>query len=93
MTTKRGLVRLLTFYKRWISPALPPVCRYHPSCAEYARDAIEVHGVARGVALAARRLARCHPWCPGGFDPVPPACEGPRLARTARGAQGGELRR
>ncbi|HLH44963.1 MAG TPA: membrane protein insertion efficiency factor YidD [Bryobacteraceae bacterium] len=61
---------ILRFYKRWISPLLPPACRFYPTCSEYMREAIERHGVARGLGLGARRLLRCHPFCEGGFDPV-----------------------
>jgi putative membrane protein insertion efficiency factor len=50
-------------------------CRFYPSCSAYAREALACHGAARGSLLAVRRVARCHPWHPGGFDPVPPAPE------------------
>jgi putative membrane protein insertion efficiency factor len=63
---------LLWVYRRWISPVLPQVCRFYPSCSEYAQEAIESHGLVRGGWLAAVRLCRCHPLAPGGFDPVPP---------------------
>ena len=65
-------LKLIAGYRRWISPMLPPACRFHPSCSEYAAEAVDRHGAARGGVLAARRLARCHPWCGGGVDPVPP---------------------
>jgi len=58
-------------YKRWISPLLPPACRYVPSCSEYAAEAVARHGVLRGVLLAAWRLVRCNPFVKGGYDPVP----------------------
>jgi putative membrane protein insertion efficiency factor len=61
---------MLRFYKRWISPLLPQACRFYPTCSEYMMEAIERHGVARGLGLGARRLLRCHPFCEGGFDPV-----------------------
>lgn len=61
----------LRLYKRLLSPLLPPACRFAPTCSEYAIEAIEKHGVLRGGMLAARRLLRCGPWHPGGFDPVP----------------------
>ncbi len=62
----------LRFYKWALSPLLPPMCRFHPSCSVYAMGAIAVHGPFKGVYLAARRLTRCHPFTPGGLDPVPP---------------------
>lgn len=62
---------LLHIYKRLISPLLPPACRFYPTCSEYAAQAIAKHGVLRGGILAARRLVKCHPLHPGGFDPVP----------------------
>ncbi len=62
----------LRVYKAFISPLLPPMCRFHPSCSVYAMGAISVHGPLRGTWLAARRVVRCHPFNPGGFDPVPP---------------------
>lgn len=62
----------LRFYKAVVSPLLPPMCRFHPSCSVYAMGALAVHGPLKGFALAARRVSRCHPFNPGGFDPVPP---------------------
>lgn len=64
-------VAAIRFYQRWISPALLPSCRFTPSCSEYAAQAVERHGLLRGTWLACRRLLRCHPFHPGGYDPVP----------------------
>jgi putative membrane protein insertion efficiency factor len=64
------LVSLLQLYKVTISPLLPPSCRFVPTCSEYARDAIEKYGALRGSWLGVRRLARCHPFHSGGYDPV-----------------------
>ena len=68
---RRGLVALIRAYQLVISPALPPACRFTPTCSQYALEAIRRHGAARGSWLAVRRLARCHPFNPGGFDAVP----------------------
>ena len=59
-------------YRRWVSPALPARCRFYPSCSAYALEAVGTHGAIRGIGLAIWRLLRCHPFHPGGFDPVPP---------------------
>ena len=66
----RGLIRL---YQLALSPLIGPTCRYLPTCSDYAMEAIETHGAARGVALAARRVLSCHPLGGSGLDPVPPA--------------------
>ena len=68
----RTLMLLIYIYKKFISPVLPRACRFYPSCSKYAYDAIELHGAPRGVPLAALRLLKCHPFNPGGYDPVPP---------------------
>jgi hypothetical protein len=69
----RLLTALLRFYQVAISPLSPPSCRFYPSCSNYAIEALRTHGAARGGWLAVRRICRCHPWNPGGADPVPPA--------------------
>ncbi len=68
----RVLSAPIRFYQRFISPALPPTCRYYPSCSAYAVGALQEHGALRGLWLAVRRIGRCHPWHAGGYDPVPP---------------------
>jgi uncharacterized protein len=72
MTLRRSLAALFRGYKRFVSPLMPPACRFYPTCSEYAAEAIETHGALKGTVLAASRLSRCHPWSAGGFDPVPP---------------------
>lgn len=69
----RLLLVVIRAYRWGVSPLLPSRCRFAPSCAAYAQEAIAVHGAARGVWLAVGRLLRCHPFHPGGFDPVPPS--------------------
>ncbi len=67
----RLVVAALRGYKFALSPFLGMNCRFHPSCSDYAMEAVRRHGVVRGLTLAGRRVARCHPWHPGGYDPVP----------------------
>ena len=69
--SQRAALALLWTYKTAISPLLMSCCKFHPTCSAYAREAIEIHGVARGMRLTAGRLLRCRPFAPGGFDPVP----------------------
>lgn len=64
------IVFALRMYKRWVSPLLPSACRFHPTCSEYMLEAVQRHGVVRGIWMGTRRLARCHPFHQGGFDPV-----------------------
>lgn len=68
---RRATVGLIRLYQRAISPWLPSACRFQPTCSHYAIEAIQRYGLARGGWLALRRLARCHPFCRAGFDPVP----------------------
>lgn len=65
------VVLVIRGYQRFISPALPPACRFTPSCSQYTLEAVSRYGVVRGGWLGLRRIARCHPWHPGGPDPVP----------------------
>jgi putative membrane protein insertion efficiency factor len=82
-----ALLALIRLYQRTLSPALPVItlgrcgCRFHPTCSHYAAGAIQAHGVLAGLTLAARRLAKCTPLHPGGFDPVP-ARKGPSDQKT-----------
>ena len=66
-----ALCVLVLAYRLVVRPLLPPSCRFVPSCSEFALEALREHGAKRGAGLAIRRIARCHPWNPGGFDPVP----------------------
>jgi putative membrane protein insertion efficiency factor len=65
------LLAIIAGYRRFISPLLPSSCRFHPTCSQYAHQAIAQHGAARGSWLAAKRILKCHPFHPGGLDPVP----------------------
>jgi putative membrane protein insertion efficiency factor len=62
-------------YRKFISPLKPPSCRFYPTCSEYALEALEEHGAFKGSWLAAKRIAKCHPFHPGGIDPVPPSAK------------------
>jgi len=80
---KRFVLAALRFYKKQISPALPPACRYTPTCSEYAIEAVERYGPWRGSAMAARRVLSCNPFARGGYDPVPNKAQ-PLPNRAAR---------
>jgi putative membrane protein insertion efficiency factor len=77
------LLAVVRFYQRAVSPALPPRCRFYPTCSAYAVEAIERHGAARGTWLAVRRLVKCAPWHPGGVDPVPAPKRAPSADHAA----------
>jgi len=79
------LVAPLRVYRRFVSPFIPPSCRFTPSCSAYAIEALQVHGPLRGSWLTVRRLLKCAPWHPGGYDPVPPARTGRNGAGTGAG--------
>jgi putative membrane protein insertion efficiency factor len=79
---KTLLLLLLRAYKLCISPVLGQNCRFYPSCSDYAAEAIREHGATKGSMLAARRLCKCHPWHPGGLDPVPKKSADPAAATT-----------
>jgi hypothetical protein len=68
---KAIMLAAIRIYRRWISPILPGSCRFAPTCSTYAHQALERHGAWKGALLTARRLLRCHPFHPGGYDPVP----------------------
>ena len=87
---KHVLIGLLKAYRLVVSPLYGNVCRYYPSCSAYALRAVEVHGAVKGSWLAGRRLLRCHPWTPGGFDPVPgtPEWHEEQALLTAQAADG-----
>jgi hypothetical protein len=69
---KRVAVLAITLYQKMLSPFIPSSCRYLPTCSHYSQEAIEQHGLGKGIWLGLKRLARCHPWGGQGFDPVPP---------------------
>ena len=83
---RRIAVAPVRAYQRLISPLLPRRCKYHPSCSQYAVQAIESYGILRGSALAAWRLLRCNPWSHGGYDPVSDQALFKRPARSSRAA-------
>jgi hypothetical protein len=87
----RVLMAVVMGYRRFVSPLLPPRCRFEPSCSAYAIEALREYGAARGLWLAARRLARCHPFNPGGYDPVPPRGTGGRPSRARAGTLSTEV--
>jgi putative membrane protein insertion efficiency factor len=94
----QGLIGLIWLYQRTLSPALPAVfgsacgCRFSPTCSHYAAEALRIHGAIRGAYLAGRRLAKCTPLHPGGFDAVPARRPQPRCAAVSPAALGGSSR-
>ncbi|TVX92768.1 membrane protein insertion efficiency factor YidD [Paenibacillus agilis] len=77
------------FYRRFLSPLKPPSCRFYPTCSQYALEAIDVHGAAKGSWLAMKRIACCHPFHRGGYDPVPPKHEDIRAGKSDETAEDG----
>ena len=69
--TRQFVLALIRLYQRFISPALPPSCRFTPSCSQYSYESIQRYGLLKGSWLGLRRIVRCHPWNAGGHDPVP----------------------
>jgi putative membrane protein insertion efficiency factor len=67
---KRFAIAGIRFYRTFLSPLKPPTCRFYPSCSKYTLDAVSRHGVMSGLWMGLKRLVRCHPWHPGGYDPV-----------------------
>ncbi|MGG0176750.1 membrane protein insertion efficiency factor YidD [Gottfriedia acidiceleris] len=65
------LIGIIRFYQKWISPATPPSCRFYPTCSNYGLEAIQTHGALKGTYLTTKRILKCHPLHPGGYDPVP----------------------
>jgi uncharacterized protein len=65
------LIGIIRFYQKWISPATPPSCRFYPTCSSYGLEAIQTHGALKGSYLTTKRILKCHPLHPGGYDPVP----------------------
>lgn len=70
---KAVIIKLIKLYQLSLSLVLPPSCRFYPSCSEYTRQAVEQHGACRGAMLGIKRICKCHPFHPGGYDPVPSA--------------------
>ena len=83
---KHVLIALLKAYRFAISPLYGQVCRYHPTCSAYALEAVTQHGAVRGTWLSVRRIARCHPWAAGGYDPVPSRAGSATESTATRGA-------
>jgi uncharacterized protein len=89
----RGLVAVIELYRHMVSPLRPATCRFVPTCSQYAVDALTEYGLVRGTGLTAARLARCGPWHPGGWDPIPDRenvenASGVRDVPTPRGESG-----
>ncbi len=77
------VITLIRFYRIFISPLFPSSCRFYPTCSQYALDALNTYGLLKGGWLALKRLVRCHPFCPGGYDPVDPESRSAKPARES----------
>lgn len=88
------LLSSIAAYRKVVSPFLPASCRFYPSCSQYAAEAIGKHGVGRGVVMAVKRVGRCHPWHPGGLDPVadPGGCGEPSNGEVAEDISHGTIK-
>lgn len=75
------LILLIKFYQKILSPLFPGVCRYRPTCSQYMIEAIQTHGIVKGLYLGTKRILRCHPWGGSGYDPVPPKTKAPDKKR------------
>ncbi|MFO7578991.1 membrane protein insertion efficiency factor YidD [Nitrosomonas halophila] len=87
----RAVLLLIRAYQLGTSPMLGRSCRFYPSCSQYALEAVQNHGGLKGIWLAIRRIGRCHPWHPGGYDPVPPTETKRQAKKTSDGRAGTEL--
>jgi putative membrane protein insertion efficiency factor len=88
----RLLMRLIRFYQRFVSPLFPPVCRFQPTCSHYGMECLRLHGAAKGSYLTARRILRCHPFNPGGYDPPPLPAGDPASGRESTPGDGSDPR-
>jgi uncharacterized protein len=86
----RFLMRLIRFYQRFISPLFGPVCRFQPTCSHYGFECLRLHGAAKGSYLTVRRILRCHPFHPGGYDPPPLPAGHPGQAAEAAPPSGSD---
>ena len=86
-SAQKLLIAPIRFYQRFLSPLHMPCCRFYPTCSAYAIEAIRTHGPAKGLWLASRRILRCHPGNPGGFDPVPPLINQENSPAPSAGSQ------
>lgn len=82
----RAFDRLIWLYQKGISPFFPGSCRFQPTCSQYLRDAIKLHGLGRGLLLGIKRISRCHPWGGSGYEPVPGKCQHNHNRDDRRGA-------